>query len=383
MASIQKRPDGKYRARYRDETGREHAKHFTRRVDAQHWLDEQTAAIVTGQFVDPKAGRITFARYFDDWASRQVWASGTERAMRLAASTVPFADVQLRALRRSHVEQWVKAMQTADRGKGKPRGLAPGTIKTRFNNVRSVLRAAVRDRFIPSDPSEGVTLPRTRRADAAMEIPTPAQVRALLDAAGPRFLAFVALAAFAGLRLGEAAAVQVGDVNFLGRSLRVQRQVQRGPGGTVEMTPPKYGSERTVFLATDLVEILSRHVAEHRPGSDLRRWLFEGEPGNPPHQNTVGYWWRKACRDAGVGGFTLHDLRHYFASGLIAQGCDVVTVQRALGHGSPTVTLKTYAHLWPTAEDRTRKAAAALMTETLGSRPTAVDPADYLRTREA
>ena len=62
----------------------------------------------------------------------------------------------------------------------------------------------------------------------------------------------------------------------------------------------------------------------------------------------------------------LHDLRHFYASGLIAAGCDVVTVQRALGHASATVTLNTYAHLWPTAEDRTRAAAAAMLADTLG-----------------
>jgi integrase len=44
-------------------------------------------------------------------------------------------------------------------------------------------------------------------------------------------------------------------------------------------------------------------------------------------------------------------------------GCDVVTVQRAMGHSSPTVTLNTYAHLWPKAEDRTRVAAAGLMRQ--------------------
>jgi len=60
MASITKRPDGVWRARYRDEAGREHAKHFPRKVDAQRWLDEVTAAVVTGQYVDPKAGRITW-----------------------------------------------------------------------------------------------------------------------------------------------------------------------------------------------------------------------------------------------------------------------------------------------------------------------------------
>jgi hypothetical protein len=54
-----------------------------------------------------------------------------------------------------------------------------------------------------------------------------------------------------------------------------------------------------------------------------------------------------------------------YASGLIAAGCDVVTVQRALGHARATVTLGICAHLWPTAEDRTRAAAAAMLAEAL------------------
>ena len=62
---------------------------------------------------------------------------------------------------------------------------------------------------------------------------------------------------------------------------------------------------------------------------------------------------------------TLHDLRHFYASGLIAAGCDVVTVQRALGHAKATTTLNTYAYLWPTAEDRTRRAAGDLLAEVL------------------
>ena len=62
----------------------------------------------------------------------------------------------------------------------------------------------------------------------------------------------------------------------------------------------------------------------------------------------------------------LHDLRHFYASGLIAAGCDVVTVQRSLGHSKATTTLNTDAHLWPTAEDRTRKAAESIMPVSLG-----------------
>ena len=114
--------------------------------------------------------------------------------MDLAAASVPFGQVPLAELRRSHVEQWVEQMAT--------RGLAPGTIGTRVSNVRAVLRAAVRDWVIAHDPSDSVTLPRLRRAEAAMTLPTNGQVGAILSAADERFRA---LAAFAGLRLGEAA----------------------------------------------------------------------------------------------------------------------------------------------------------------------------------
>jgi integrase len=367
MASIKKRPDGQWRARYRDDAGKEHARHFTRKTDAQRWLNEVTASMVTGAYVDPKAGRVTFAGYFAGWAQRQVWESNTERNVRQAAGSVTFAGVPLAALRRSHVEQWVKAMRTAPRGEGKPPGLAPGTIRTRVNNVRSVLRAAVRDRVIASDPSDGITLPRVRRPEVAMTLPGTAQVRGLLAAAPQQWGAFVALCAFAGLRLGEAAAVQVGDIDFLRRTLTVARQVQRASGGTVEIRPPKYGSERTVYLADALVKILSAHIASHCPGADPARFLFGFGADVPPHQNTVGYWWHKARTAAGCGAVRLHDMRHFYASGLIAAGCDVVTVQRALGHGSATVTLSTYAHLWPTAEDRTRAAAESMLAETLSA----------------
>ena len=67
MASIKKRTDGVWRARYRDEGGREHARHFDRRVDAQRWIDDVTASVVVGAYVDPRAGLITFREFFDQW----------------------------------------------------------------------------------------------------------------------------------------------------------------------------------------------------------------------------------------------------------------------------------------------------------------------------
>jgi hypothetical protein len=67
LANVQKRPNGKWRARYRDDTGKEHARHFVKKVDAQRWLDEVSASVLTGQYVDPRAGRVTFRAYAETW----------------------------------------------------------------------------------------------------------------------------------------------------------------------------------------------------------------------------------------------------------------------------------------------------------------------------
>jgi integrase len=176
--------------------------------------------------------------------------------------------------------------------------------------------------------------------------------------------------------------VQVGDIDFLGRTLRVTRQLQRAKsadvaagknlveaagGITVVVRPPKYESERTIYLPDEVITMLSEHVRVHTPDGDPSRWLFD-EGGKPWHDNLVDYRWRSTRSDAGVT-YKLHELRHYFASGLIAAGCDVVTVQRAMGHASATTTLSTYAHLWPTAEDKTRAAAAEMAAEVLAAPP--------------
>jgi integrase len=233
--------------------------------------------------------------------------------------------------------------------------------------VRKVFKAAVADRVISQDPCIDVALPSRPRRAAAMRVPTTSEVGRLLGAADEDFATFIALCAFAGLRLGEAAALQLGDVDFPRRVLAVRRQVQRLGGGEVELRAPKYGSIRDVPLSDGLVAIVSTHVARRglHAGSDRDSFIFANDGGTPPHQNTVGHRWRQTLKAAGVDNIKLHDLRHFYASGLIHDGCDVVTVQNALGHARPTTTLNTYAHLWPTAEDRTRNSSAKLLQQAL------------------
>lgn len=59
--------------------------------------------------------------------------------------------------------------------------------------------------------------------------------------------------------------------------------------------------------------------------------------------------------------FRFHDLRHYFASLLIAGGADVKVVQRRLRHASATTTLNTYGHMWPDADESARAAVGAVL----------------------
>ena len=281
-----------------------------------------------------------------------------------------FSDVPLGQLRKSHIEQWVKAMHN--------RGLAPSTIGVRYSVIRSVLKGAVSDKVISTDPSDGVKLPKERRTEAAMTIPTTEQVAdALTDATEiePHFNAFVAVAAFAGLRLGEVAGLQVGDINFLKRTIKINRQIQGNGRGKTKVVPPKHGSERTVYVSEELIKILAKHLEDHALTEDSTHpgelWIF-GTGGWVYQRNNAGHAWRRLRERAGLDDFTLHDLRHFYASALIADGCDVVTVQKALGHSLPSITLNTYSHLWPSAEDKTRAASSRLAQSVL---------ADQARTR--
>ncbi|WP_028657091.1 tyrosine-type recombinase/integrase [Nocardioides sp. J54] len=362
MASIQKRENGRWRARYRDESGREHARHFDRKLDAQRWLDDETAGLVRGDWIDPRHGKITFADWFADWSGRQVWADGTFEAAQQAAASVTFGALPMRKILRSHVEAWVKQMSST---------LAPTTTKMRYNYVHMAFRAAVRDKVIREAPSEGVALPKVAKVEVTMMIPTAEQVARARDTCpDPAFVGFVAVCAYAGLRLGEAAGLQVGDVDFLRREIRVRRQVQGQTRATTKVVPPKAGSARTIPVADELIELLSRHVGEVGVWGE-EGWLFG--VGVLLNRNSAGHLWRQTREPLGMEAFTLHDLRHFYASGLIAAGCDVVTVQHALGHSSPTITLDTYSHLWPKAEERTRAAAASLWVPADSVRTTGTD----------
>jgi integrase len=346
--------------RWRDPANMQRKKQFARKVDADKHATAVQHALLSGAYVDLN-DPTTLAEYYAQWAPRQVhWARGTRAAHDHSIGTAPFRGTPHAKLRPTDIEAWVAEMAH--------RPLAPRTVHLRVANVRTVLFAAQRDRLLATNPCVGIKLPRVPRQEATMVLPAGAQVGAVLEAAPVAFAPFIACCAFAGLRLGEVAGLRVDDIDWLHRSLMIRRQALRTSAGRVEITPPKHGSERTVPVPDSLLAVLSAHMSTHgiERGSD--RFLFDmlRASGQPPDDNTANHLWRRTCAAAGVARFRLHDLRHYYASGLIYAGCDVVTVQRALGHHSASVTLRNYSHLWPDAANRTRAAAAGLMSAVAG-----------------
>ncbi|GAA4386433.1 tyrosine-type recombinase/integrase [Tsukamurella soli] len=346
-------------ARYVDDDGAERTKSFARKTDAQVWIDGQTAALVTGTHVDPARAGITFAEFFREWSATQVWTASTRIGMEQAMAKVPFTAVPMSRLEERQIQAWVKAM--ADNG------MQPSTIRQRVRQVRTVIRAAMRGRrrVLAYDPCESLKLPIVVNH---MQIPAPAEVKYLLDEAPEDFRAAVALAAFAGTRDGEVRALKGTDVRFLQREVNIEWQYRRGEHGH-ELAPPKYGSIRVVPVTKRLTDIVAQHLAE-QPGDDPGRWLFPGRKGMPASATYLTRRWSET-RQGLDRRVRFHDLRHFYASGLIAAGCDVKTVQHALGHKSATMTLDTYGHLWPDGDDRARRAGDALAAQVLDVRAAA------------
>lgn len=348
MASIAKRADGQWRARYRDAAGREHSKHFARKIDSQRWLDEVTAAVVTGQYVDPRAGKITLRRYATSWAAGQVGRDNTTRIIDNALRVHIFprlGDRPIHSIRHSDVQALVKACSES---------LAPGPVRNVYDVLARVFTAAVDDRIVPATPCRRIVLPRLE--DAEIVPPSVDQVVFLVEAVQPRYRGAVVLLAGSGLRIGELLGARIGDVDFLRGTIRVERQRLQDNS----IAPTKTGkSVRTVPLGQVVIDELAAHLAAY-PSEE---WLFTTPKAGPlGYRQWKNVWRRAKAASAGVeDDLTTHDLRHFFASALIAGGASVKQVQVVLGHANAMITLRTYAHLWPGDDDRTR----AVMDATL------------------
>lgn len=351
MASIQKRPDGSWRARYRDHAGKEHSKHFTRKIDGQRWLDEVTATIVTGTYVDPKATQTTLRQWSEVWLrGYENNRSSTVRQARTHLKRINdvFGARALNSIRPSEVKAWTASLSAE--------GLADSTVYALHSRLGQLFADAVHDGLLPKSPLSRRTAPKAGKQRPY--VATTEQVWALHDAMPAGQRPAVLLAAFAGLRVAEAVALRVSDVDFM-RGI-VSPAIQY-PG--VELKTEE--SRTPIPIPQNLCLELS--VNHTKWGSET---LVTNEWGRAISPNRLEHYFREARKTVNdlPEGFRFHDLRHYFASLLIAQGLDVKVVQKSLRHSSAKTTLDTYGHMWPDKEESARAAVSRVLGERLSLR---------------
>jgi len=351
--NIARLKNGRWRARYRDKSGKERARHFDRKVDGQRWLDEVTTAIVTGQYVDPTAGRVTFREYAEGWRDaqphRKSSAERVEVALRRQAYPT-FGDRQIASIDSEEIQAWATRLWKVE-------GLAPATVRVVHGIVSGVFASARRANKIATNPCADTKLPpKTTRKVMPMTLD---QFDILRDALPDRYRALVTFAAGTGVRQGEALGLTVDRIEFLRREVRIDRQLQASPGEAPEFRDLKTEtSSRSIPLPRVVVDALAAHLSEYSPGE--AGLVFADEQGKPLRRSKFGHIWRPAADLAGLDtGTGLHACRHLYASLLIEAGESVKVVQARLGHKNATETLDTYGHLWPDSEEATRKAVDA------------------------
>lgn len=147
----------------------------------------------------------------------------------------------------------------------------------------------------------------------------------------------------------------VDRVDFLRKEITVDRQLMKVVGSAPTLAPLKTTSSRRVVPAPDFViEALAAHLATYPAGENAL--VFSGERGQPVARAWLHRAWRHAIVATQLpGDTTWHMLRHTYASVLIDGGESVTVVAKRLGHANPSETLRTYSHLWPDSDDRTRQ----------------------------
>jgi integrase len=336
MANIAKRPNGQWRARYRDSAGREHSRHFGRKVDAQRWLDSVTTAVQTGTYVDPARSRITVGAMASHWFAGKVNLKPSTFALYesiLGKHVLPrWRDVPLTHVEHGDVQSWVAGLVAS--------GLSPSHIRDVVGVLSGVLGLAVRDRRLPSNPVSGVDLPRIRKR--RRRYLTAGEVERLASAAGPGGRLVILVLAYCGLRWCELAALRVSSIDFLRRRLAVSEAMTE-VGGRLVWGSPKSHEARSVPIPRILIEDLAAHVS----GKCRDDLVFTTATGTPlRNRNARRSWFDAAAAAIGEPGLTPHELRHTAASLAVSAGANVKAVQAMLGHASAAMTLDTYADLF-------------------------------------
>jgi integrase len=282
----------------------------------------------------------TYARVHCKPSTVESYVCGWERYLKPRLGERDLADVS-----REELRHLVHALRTDAH-------LSIRSTQAYLAPLSGMFSQAVEDGLLPANPcarlfflSKKALAPgQGRQADFL----TRDELRQLLRTVYARFpadYALVLLLARTGLRIGEALALQWGDVDTTTRALYVRRTFDRS---NTRLTTPKGKRYRQVDLSSHLTQVLRECKAARQDTTNP--WVFLSASGRPKDKdNWRNRTWGKILEAAGLRRIRIHDLRHTFASLLLQQGESLVYVKDQLGHSSIKITVDIYGHLVPHA----------------------------------
>lgn len=242
-----------------------------------------------------------------------------------------------------------------------------------------MFKYAVRHSLIERSPSAGIR--RMEKPHHEVSFYTPREIATLLDELSltPPYDLLVRFACKTGLRPGELEALRVGDIkhiNFTRGHVQVRRQRQHTTkGGWVEKRLKTTAARREVLLSPSLLGELRDYLSRHPHNDDPEAYLWPGRDkgGNAHHRTTAEGVDRRisfdkphrcegvyrshilrALRERGLQEREWYAFRHFYASACAAQGYDIHTVAKLMGHANISLTYTTYMHFFPSHQDMSR-----------------------------
>jgi integrase len=284
----------------------------------------------------------TFKQAADRWLARKqpVIEASTYRdyETHLRLRLIPaFGRRKLRQIARGNVEDYLARLDADGE-------LSRKTINDSLIPLRQILGRAVRDGVIATNPAANAD------RDAPLELPyerptmhylTREQAHRYLDACEDWYRPLAEVLIGAGLRIGEALALEWRDIDWDSSALNISRTAKHGGIGT-----PKGDRSRSVLIASYLRDILREHHAAQAARGQLQTLVFTSARGTMLDRNNVRRRGHDAAlRDAALpAAIRLHDLRHTAATLWLASGESIYFVQQQLGHKDIQTTIDLYGH---------------------------------------
>jgi integrase len=360
--------NGDWQVRWQIAGRKSRKRNFKRKIDADRFATSVEHHMASGDYVDPSNARVIFDKLAWEWFSTTVAlrASTRERDRGYLERYVlaTFGGWQLAAVDFAATTRWVAELRT--------RGLAPATVVKAYQILGKVMTFAVKSRYLPRSPCQGVELPKVERTE--MRFLSPDEIATLAEAMDPRYSAAVLLGAYAGLRAGELFGLRAERVDVMHRTVDVAEIVTEVKGALVFGPPKTKAGRRQVPIPLLVAEALDRQLAG---GGPKERWVFPAPEGGPVR---LGLWrrrfWVPATAAAGLEGLRIHDLRHTGVALWVAAKADPVDIARRAGHTSTSVVLDRYGHVNPQRRDAVTDALEEMAR---AAKPTPMAPVKQIR----